>query len=129
MSRGLIVWVLIMLAETVHGVLRALLLVPRFGEATAGRIGLLVGTALVFLITLLLIRWTGIRRGISLLALGAIWSALTAVFEMLIGILRGLDAGQIATNINPLAGGPMLYSLCVMFIAPWLCAKLRGIAG
>ena len=128
MSRGLIIWVLIMLVETVHGVLRGLLLVPRFGEATAGRIGLLAGTALVFVVTLLLIRWTGIRRGTSLLALGAIWAALTAAFEALIGMLRGWDPGRIAAEINPLAGGPMLYSLCVMFIAPWLCAKLLRIS-
>lgn len=126
MSRGLIVWFLIMLAETIHGVLRGLLLVPRVGEASAGRIGLLVGTALVLIVTFLFIRWIGLRKGTALLVLGAVWALLTGVFDILIGLLRGFNAARVIAEINPLAGGPMIYSLCVMFIAPWLCAWMAG---
>jgi hypothetical protein len=128
MLRGLIVWLVIMVVETIHGVLRILLLVPRLGEATSGRIGLLVGTVLVMVVTVLLIRWTGLRRGLALLGLGAVWAGLTALFEVLIGVLRGLDAARIWAEVNPAGGGPMLYMLCVMFLAPWLSAKLSGIA-
>ena len=47
MVRGLLVWLLIMLAETIHGILRGLLLVPLVGETAAGRIGWPMGVVLV----------------------------------------------------------------------------------
>lgn len=126
MLPGLLVGLLIMAVETVHGVVRGIFLVPAVGEAAASRIGWPIGMAIVLTITLLLIRWTGLRDVPSLLRLGAIWAALTFVFEIAIGLARGLDATAIWHEANPLAGGLMVYSLAVMFVAPLLAAKLRG---
>ena len=126
MARGLLVWFLIMLLETVHGVLRGLLLVPRVGEVMAERIGWSVAAALVLGVTTLAIRWVGIRQPSRLLALGAIWAILTLAFEIGIGLLRGLDGEQILTALNPLSGGLMLYSLLVMLGAPLTAAFIRG---
>ena len=50
-----------MAVETVHGVLRGLFLAPVVGEATASRIGWPIGMVIVFTITLLCVRWTGLR--------------------------------------------------------------------
>jgi hypothetical protein len=126
MARGLLVWLLIMLAETAHGVLRGLLLVPRVGEERANLIGWPIGLMIVFAITLAAIRWTGISPARSLLGLGALWAALTVCFEMAIGLLRGMSAARIMAEINP-ASGLILYSAAVMLIAPWLAARLRGV--
>jgi hypothetical protein len=124
MMRGVAVWVLIMLIETLHGVLRGLFLAPHVGEETASRIGWPVGLALVFLVSLLTIRWTGITGASSLLRLGAVWALLTVGFELLIGVLRGLDHGQLLAALDPRTGS-IPYSAIVMFLAPLMADRFR----
>lgn len=124
MMRGVAVWVLIMLIETLHGVLRGLFLAPHVGEETASRIGWPVGLALVFLVSLLTIRWTGITGASSLLRLGAVWALLTVGFELLIGVLRGLDQAQLLAALDPRTGS-IPYSAIVMFLAPLMADRFR----
>jgi hypothetical protein len=128
MTRGLTVWLIIMAAETVHGILRGLFLVPSASEALASRIGWPVGAVLVLAIAALLIPWTGLRETSRLLRLGLLWAALTFAFELLVGVLSGLDATRIRAEINPLAGGLLVYSLIVMTLAPLVAARIRGVA-
>lgn len=127
MSRGLAVWLFIMLVETLHGVLRGLLLVPRVGEETAGRIGWPIGLVIVLGISIALAPWIAIRDTSALLRLGGLWAVLTLIFELTIGLLRGLDLPRLLAELNPLAGGLTIYSLAVMFLAPLLAARLRGL--
>lgn len=124
MMRGVAVWVLIMLIETLHGVLRGLFLAPHVGEETASRIGWPVGLALVFLVSLLTIRWTGITRTSSLLRLGGVWALLTVAFELLIGVLRGLDQGQLLAALDPRTGS-IAYSAIAILLAPLAADWLR----
>ncbi len=126
MARGLLVFLLIMAVETLHGVLRGLFLAPRVGEEMAGRIGWPVALVLVLLIAWATIRWIGLREGRSLFTLGAVWAVLTIAFEAMIGVLRGMGVPEIMAELNPLTG-TIPYSAAVMFIAPWLAARLRGL--
>ena len=127
MSRGLAVWLFIMLVETLHGLLRGLLLVPRVGEETAGRIGWPIGLVIVLGISIALAPWMAIRDTSALLRLGGLWAVLTLIFEVTIGLLRGLDLPRLLAEFNPLAGGLAIYSLAIMFLAPLLAARLRGL--
>ncbi len=127
MSRGLAVWLVIMLVETLHGLLRGLLLVPRVGEEMAGRIGWPIGLVIVLGISLALAPWMAIRDTSALLRLGGLWAVLTLIFEITIGLLRGLDLPRLMAEFNPLAGGLAIYSLAIMFLAPLLAARLRGL--
>lgn len=126
MTRGLLIWLLIMLAETVHGVLRGLFLVPRMGEAVAERLGWPVAAVVVMAISLAAIRWIGLRRTGQLLRLGAAWALLTTVFEIVIGLLRGLDGPALLAAINPLTGS-VAWSAALMMVAPLLAARMRGL--
>jgi hypothetical protein len=125
MLRGIAVWLIIMAIETLSGILRGLYLVPRMGEENASRIGWPVAVLVVLVVTWALIGWTGLRRRSALLRLGAVWMALTFVFEVGIGLLRGLDVTRIWNEINPMAGGMMLYSLAVIALAPLAMRGLR----
>ncbi len=127
MSRGLAVWLFIMLVETLHGLLRGLLLVPRVGEEAAGQIGWPIGLVIVLGISIALAPWMAIRDTSALLRLGGLWAVLTLIFELTIGLLRGLDLPRLLAELNPLAGGLTIYSLAVMFLAPLLAARLRGL--
>ena len=127
MSRGLAVWLFIMLVETLHGLLRGLLLVPRVGEETAGRIGWPIGLVIVLGISIALAPWMAIRDTSALLRLGGLWAVLTLILELTIGLLRGLDLPRLLAELNPLAGGLTIYSLAVMFLVPLVAARLRGL--
>ena len=127
MFRGLLVWLIIMVLETGHGVLRGLFLVPWLGEAAAGRIGWPIGLVIVMATALIMARWVGLRDTAPLLRLGLAWLVLTFGFEVAVGLLRGFDGARIWAEVNPLAGGLMVYSLAVMVVAPLLAARLRGV--
>lgn len=126
MARGLLIWVVIMLVETVHGVLRGLLVVPRIGPTAAERIGWPVAAVLVIAIATLAIRWTGLTRRAALLRLGVVWAVLTVLFELAIGWLSGLDAQALLAALNP-ASGTIPWSAALMLVAPRVAARLRGL--
>ena len=125
MTRGLLVLLLIMFLETVHGILRGMFLVPRIGENMSSLVGWPVAKVIVLIVSALLIGWTRVTGTAALLRLGAVWAMLTLVFEITVGILRGMDAGGIWAAVNPLAGGLVLYSLAVMLLAPLAATWLR----
>jgi hypothetical protein len=101
-------------------------LVPLVGDKTAGRIGWPVALIIVLFVSWLFIRWIGLTRLRSLLALGAIWAALTFFFEIAIGFLRGFDWPRIVAEIDLTHGGLLLYSLIAMLLAPLIAARLKG---
>ena len=125
MARGLLVLLLILSLETVHGILRGIFLVPRIGERLSSLVGWPIAMIIVLIVSVRLIGWTKVTGMAALLRLGAVWAVLTCAFEISIGILRGLEAGRIWAEINPLSGGLMLYSLIVMLLAPLVANWLR----
>jgi hypothetical protein len=127
MARGLLLFLAIMAAETVHGVLRGLFLVPRVGEDMASWLGWPVGVGLVLLTSCLAIGWTGLDGRKAFLRLGVVWAVLTVAFEAMIGTLRGMGAAEILVELSPLTG-TIPYSAAVMLFAPLIAARLRGIA-
>jgi hypothetical protein len=126
MGRGLLIWFVIMLVETLHGVLRGALVVPRIGATAAERLGWPVAAVLVLVISVLLIRWTGIRGKAPLLRLGAAWAVLTVGFELLVGVLRGLDGQVLFAALDP-RSGTVAWSAALMLLTPLLAARLRGL--
>jgi hypothetical protein len=126
MGRGLLIWFVIMLVETLHGVLRGALVVPRIGATAAERLGWPVAAVLVLVISVLLIRWTGIRGKAPLLRLGAAWAVLTVGFELLVGVLRGLDGQALLAALDP-RSGTVAWSAALMLLTPLLAAWLRGL--
>ena len=125
MLRGIVVWCAFMAIETLHGILRGIFLVPRVGLEMSNRIGWPIAASIVFGMTVLTIRWMGLVGTRALLTLGALWAVLTFIFEIAIGLLRGLDAAQLAHEINPFSGGLLVYSLLVAFLSPYFASKLR----
>jgi hypothetical protein len=123
--RGMVVWRAFMAIETLHGILRGTFLVPRVGLEMSNRIGWPIAARIVFAVTVLTNRWMGLVGTKALLALGALWAVLTFIFEIAIGLLRGLDAAQLADEINPFSGGLLIYSLLVVFLSPYVASKLR----
>jgi hypothetical protein len=124
-SRALAAWVLIIVAETVHGVLRQWLLVPVVGDLRARQIGVLIGSAIIFAIAWALARWIDARTLRAQLAVGAVWVVLTLCFEYALGRLLGLTTERMLADYDVARGGFMLFGLAFMLVAPALAARAR----
>jgi hypothetical protein len=124
--RGLLVWMLIAAAETVHGILRVLFLQPRLGDLPARQAALVSGALIILAIATLTIRWIGAAGPRRQFALGALWLALMIAFDVGLGrYLFGYSWARIGADFNPLAGGYLGIAMLVLLFAPWLAARLR----
>jgi len=123
--RASLVWMLIMLAETGHGVVREVFIAPVIGGLRARQLGVLVGCIIVFVIAWLTARWMGASSKRQQFRVGAYWVLLTLVFELSLGRAMGMSWSRILGDYNPLHGGYMLFGLAFMFLTPWITRKLR----
>lgn len=128
-KRAVSVWLLIAVAESVHGTLRRLFLVPQIGEKLSNQIGVAIGSAIIFMIAWLCIRWIGSVSLRQQLQVGALWLVLTLIFEFTLGYLFGYSLERILSDYNLAEGGLMLFGVLFMLFTPALAAKARGLSG
>lgn len=126
-KKSLVVWLLIVLAESVHGVARTLLLEPRLGDFRARQVAVFTGSLLILALVTLLIRWLRPESVRQVLGVGALWVALTIAFEILLGRALGFSWERLASDYNLLKGGLMPLGLLALLLSPLIAAKLRGV--
>ena len=113
-----------MLVETLHGILRGLLLVPVIGQLLANQIGVAIGSLLILLVTLFTIKCIGAVRISELLIVGMIWVLLTLAFEGGLGYAVG-GWDRVLMDYDPRQGGLMPLGLLMMFFSPLIAHRLR----
>ncbi len=92
---------ILIVAEIIHGILRAIALVPMVGEFRSNQFGVFTGSAIILVISYPTIRWVGAKRIRELLLVGFIWLALTIGFEFLFGrFVVGLSWERITSDCN-----------------------------
>ena len=123
----LAVWLMIVVAESIHGILRQLWLTPLLGDLPARQIGILVGSGIIFAITWLSIRWIGARTVVNQLKVGTVWVIFMVVFEFSLGTALGYTPERMLSDYNLATGGFMGFGLLFMLGAPALAAKMRGV--
>lgn len=125
--RGAAVWIVIIFAETVHGILRTMFLDPLIGGFRARQIGVFVGCVIIGTIAYLSIRWIGAFGVGKLLLVGVTWVILTLGFEFtIIAPLAGLSRERVFEDYDIARGGLMPIGLLFMAAAPYLAARFRG---
>ncbi len=124
-SRAVAVWVLIAMAETIHGILRRLFLVPAIGEKTANQIGVFIGSLIILAIAITTNKWIGARTRKELLLIGVLWTILMISFEVLLGRALQVPWSKILADYDPSQGGLMLIGMTIMLFAPLLAARAR----
>ena len=125
-GKSLLVWLGLIAAEIIHGILRAVFLVPVVGEFRSNQIGVLTGSAIILVIAWLTIRWIGATQPFEQLTVGGIWLTLTVTFEVLFGRFAvGLTWERIGSDYNLREGGLMPLGLFVLFFSPMMMEKLR----
>ena len=125
---ALVIWLVIVAVETLHGILRMQFLVQVVGELHAGQLGVVTGSLLNFGITWFSIRWIGARTMRLLLAVGLAWLALMLLFELGLGrlVLR-VSWTRILADYDPRRGGLLMIGMLFLACSPLLAARLRGI--
>lgn len=125
-ARAFAVWLVIIAAETVHGIIRVTLLGPLTGDFRARQIGVFTGALMIFIISFLTIRWIGSRWTGRLLRIGLFWVVLTVLFEIALGrLVLGVTWERILSDYDLAQGGLMSFGLVFMALSPLLAAKLR----
>jgi hypothetical protein len=124
--RALVVWLLIVAAEVVHGIARARWLEPRVGDLRARQIGVFTGSAMILAIALVFSRWIGARGSRQLLAVGLLWLSLMLGFEILVGHFAfGVSWERIASDYDPRRGGLLPIGMAILTLAPRAADGIR----
>jgi hypothetical protein len=126
-ARAFAVWLLLMTAEVVHGVIRTLVLTPVVGDFRARQLGVFTGSLLILLITALTIRWIRASRPRTLLTIGSAWVVLTVAFEISLGRMMGYSWERLGSDYNMLEGGLLPIGFVIMATSPLIAARLRGV--
>jgi len=123
--RALVIWLLIVAAETLQGGLRRMLFDPDI-EFLVRQVSVLTGAVVIFAITWACIGWLKIRSTAGALGVGMLWVALTLAFEVAIGRALGLGWARIASDYDLLHGGLMPLGLLAMALTPWVVRQLKA---
>jgi hypothetical protein len=128
LRRALAVWLIIMFAEIIHGLLRTAFLTPCVGDFQARQIGVFVGSLLILTITCLSVRWIQADTIQALTVVGFFWLALTLLFELSFGrFVLGLSWKRIASDYDLARGGLLPFGLLLLTLSPLISARLRGL--
>ncbi len=126
--RGLIVWLVIIGAEFLHGTARIVWLEPLVGDFRARQISVFTGSVLILAIAFVFIRWLRAAQVNQLLSVGLLWLSLTVGFEIFLGrLVMQLSWERILSDYNLFQGGLMPIGLMVLTLSPLTTAKVRGI--
>lgn len=127
LRRAAATWCLIIAAESVHGALRHLLLVPSVGDRAARQIGFVAGAAIVLAISAWTAPWMAARTRRAQVAVGGAWMVLLACFEVGLAFTRDDAWRRLRADYDPREGGLMALGLVIVLLAPMIGAAWRGV--
>lgn len=124
--RALALCVVLAGVETLHGIARTVLVVPRIGKARALKLSIVTGSALAFGVCLLLVPGIGLRGAGPHLVLGGVLAAFMASFDLLMGrwLLRR-PWRKAWADFDPRTGNYLVFGLLALALMPLAVAGLR----
>jgi hypothetical protein len=126
-ARGFVVWLILIAAEILHGIARAIFLVPHVGELRSSQIGVFTGSLIILAIALVFVRWIGATRPAQLLGIGGLWLCLTLAFEILFGrFVVGASWERLASDYNVFDGGLLPFGMVFLALSLLIAGKVRG---
>lgn len=121
----LLLCVLLASAETLQGIVRAAMLVPRLGKKIALKISAITGSLLALLLCAWMIPKTSLNSAADLLLAGVILAAFMALFDVLIGRwVMKLSWEKIGRDFNPANGNYLSIALLLLITYPWVVRQI-----
>lgn len=126
--KSLLVWLLIAVAETLHGILRVKYLNPRLGDRRARQVGVLTGTIIILLIGWFTVPWINPNTWIKSFSVGLIWLGAMLTFDVSLGRLYlRLPWKRIWSDFDTSQGGFLGFGMTALLVTPWVVARPRGL--
>ena len=108
-------------AETLHGIARTVLIVPKIGKEKATKLGAITGSVLALLICFVLVPPIGLVSAGGHLALGMGLAAFMAAFDLAIGrFVMRKPWVKLWPDFNPATGNYLSCALAFLAIMPLL---------
>jgi len=127
-TKALLVWLLLALAETLHGIARVRLLNRRLGDRRARQVGVGTGALLILALSWLTVPWVGVTSTREALLVGALWLALMLAYDLLLGrFVFHFPWRRLAAEFDPRQGGLLAFGMGVLALAPLAVALARGL--
>lgn len=124
--RALAVWLILIAAGFIHGIVRTILLVPIVGEFPARQIGVFTGSLLILLMAYLFTGWMNADNGKSLILVGLLWLVLTLLFDLCFGHFVSRRSWiNLAFDNHLSQGGLLPIGLVVLVFSPWIAARFH----
>jgi hypothetical protein len=112
-------------AETLHGIARAALLVPRVGKKAALKISIVTGSLLAFGVCLAFVPGMGLKGTGEALALGLLLAGFMAVFDVALGkLVLHLPWARVLREFDPRSGNYLILGLAGLVVWPWVVIQL-----
>lgn len=119
LGRSMVVWLILIAAETINGAVREIFVEPVLGNKLAKEVSFASAIVLITLVGYLFIQWISAGDIRKLLQVGLFWSALTFAFEGFLTLtLADLTWEQFIMDLNPFSGGLMAYGLAYLIAVP-----------
>ncbi len=117
--------VLLAAAETLHGIFRAAVLVPRIGKKPALKVAIFSGSLLAFSLCYWQVPSMGVTATLPLLGIGLVLAAFMAAFDILLGHwLLKRPWSRAFEDFNPATGNYLLFGIVLLVFFPWLAVQL-----
>jgi hypothetical protein len=124
--RAIAVWLVLIAAEIIHGIVRSILLTPRVSDTRARQIGVFTGSLVNLGITHILIQWIGARTTRALVGIGVVWMVLTVGFEVAFGRLVMRSTWErLRSDFDLAHGGLLPIGLVALAASPLVASRLR----
>ncbi len=125
--RALAVWIVIILVETVHGIVREAFLKPLMGDFRARQIAVFTGMLLILVVVLFFTGWLAAANAKERLIVGLLWVVLTVGFELGLGLaVLGLSRERLFEDYDISRGGLMGIGLLFLLLVPLIAAKISA---
>ena len=121
------IWASFIPVAIANGLLREKALVPLLGQRAALPLSGISAGLLFFLLAYIAIPWLGALKPAGYGLIGLTWLLLTVVFEFLFGrFVAGKSWEDLLRAYDIFSGNLWLLVLLMIFVSPYLAAKLRG---
>ena len=127
LARAIGIWVTLIAVESIHGVMRRVLLEPQLGDLRARQISVLTGAVLITLVFWFTLKWLGPQPVRRWWTFGLLWLALTLAFEIGLGRAMGMSWDRVASDFDPRRGGLLAFGMLAILAGPRLLAPRRAL--
>jgi hypothetical protein len=113
-------------AETLHGIARVAILVPRVGKSLAQRVSIVTGSLLAFAVCYFLVPGLRVSSVGGLLGVGCVCALFMAAFDVTIGrLVMRRPWARIAEDFSPRRGNYLVFGLVALVFMPLVAMSVQ----